>query len=669
MWLFTKPPTELLRSRYGFEPTPDWLEHVRKSAVRFSTGGSGSIVSPDGLVMTNHHVASDMLQKLSTAGKDLLHDGFIARTREQELKCPDLELDVLWEISDVTDQVRAAVPAGASLAEAETARREAIASIEKAAQEASGLKSQVVMLYNGGQYHLYKYRRFTDIRLVFAPEQAAAFFGGDTDNFEYPRFDLDVAFLRIYEEGKPLRPEHFLRWSKGASEGELAIVAGHPGSTHRGYTVDHIRAMRDDSMPRRLHRLWRNEVKTQNFSARSAEHRRVAQDDLFGIANGRKASTGIMAGLADPATIAAKMAAEQSLREWISKNQGADEATRTLGAFDAIARSRAVARDLERRNGVLGNPVAGEWGNMALDLVRLAAELPKPSSERLREYGDARLPSLYQGLYSPAPIHDFYEVFKVEQGLLNAVETLGGDDPTVRMLLDGRSPRARAEELVAGVTFRTPEQRRKLVEGGSAALAQAIEKDPMLALVARVDPESRSLRSRIEDEVDAVERDAYSRIAAARFAALGDRIYPDATFTLRLSFGPIKGYAEDGRTVPAFTTIGGTFARADERKGQEGFELPASWLAAKSKLKLDTPMNFVCTADIIGGNSGSPVVDTKGEVIGLIFDGNIHSLIADLQYGNDGLGRAVAVDSRALLEALRVVYGADALVAELTSKP
>lgn len=668
MWLFTNPPLELLKSRYGFEPSPEWLEHVRKSAVRFSTGGSGSIVSSNGLVMTNHHVASDMLQKLSTKEKNLLTSGFQARSQEEELPCPDLELAVLWTIHDVTDEVNAAVPAGASVAKAGLARREAIAAIEKKAQDASGLKSQVVTLYNGGQYHLYQYRRYTDVRLVFAPEGAIAFFGGDNDNFEYPRFNLDITFFRIYENDRPLRPEHFLRWSKGASEGELAVVVGHPASTHRGYTVDHLKTMRDETMPRRLHRLWRNEVNAQTFAGRSAEHGRVVADDLFGWANGRKASSGIMTGLANPATFAAKEKSERELLEWVTTHQDQDTARQTLEAFEMIRSSRALAAQLEKRGGVLSRPVLGEWGAMATDVVRLAAELPKPSSERLREYGDAQLPTLYQGLYSPAPIYDFYEVFKVEMGLLNAVETLGGDDPFVRALLDGKSPRARAEELVAGVSFRTPEARKRLVDGGAAALAEAIKVDPMLALVAKVDAEARAVRTRIEDELESLEREAYARIAAARFAAFGDRVYPDATFTLRLAFGPIKGYVEEDRAVPAFTTIGGAFERARERQGQAGFELPASWIAAKSRLKLDTPFNFVSTADIIGGNSGSPVVNIKAEVIGIIFDGNLQSLIADVQYGNDELGRAVAVDSRSILEALRVVYGADALADELTAK-
>jgi hypothetical protein len=678
MWLLTKPPMGVLKERYGFEPDAAWLERMQKSAVRMNVGGSASLVSKDGLVMTNHHVASDTIAKLSTRENNLMRNGFLARSRAEELKCPDLEVNVLWKITDVTARVKAAaaktgVGTGSALAVAGRAQREEIAAIEKQATDESGLQSEVVTLYNGGQYHLYQYKRYTDVRLVFAPEETIAFFGGDTDNFEYPRFNLDVSFFRIYENDKPIAPEHYLKWSGGAAENDLAIVFGYPGRTRRGFTGDHVKWLRDVDTPRRLARLWRSEIKAQTFAGRSAEHARVVREDLFGVANGRKAVTGIFSGLAEHAVIEAKIKADEAVHASIATNASMSPTERqaVLGAFDDIAKSLKVATEIGPRMMVLNAGAGGEYASMAMQIVRLAAELPKPSAERLREYGDARLESLYQSLYSPAPIYDFYEVYKVEQTLLHAVELLGGEDPLARVLLADKSPRERAEELVNGVTFKTPEARKALVEGGAKALAEAIKNDPMLALAAMIDEEAREVRKRNDDEVDSVQRDAYARIAAARFALLGDSVYPDATFTLRMSFGPIKGFVEDGANVPAFTTIGGVFTRYDERKGQDGFELPESWLskrAAMSAATLNTPFNFICTADIIGGNSGSPVVNRAGEVIGLIFDGNIHSLVADIQYAGDGKGRAVAVDSRAIVEALRVVYGADALAAEITGK-
>jgi hypothetical protein len=666
MWLLTNPPLATLKERYGFAPDAAWLDHAQRAAVRISSGGSGSFVSADGLVMTNHHVASDAIAALSTKERDLLAQGFHARTPGEELKIPGAEILSLQKITDVTESVNAGVPAGAELAAANIARRKTIAEIEKAAQDESGLFSQVVTLYQGARYHLYQYRRYTDVRLVFAPEKTIAFFGGDTDNFEYPRFNLDVTFYRVYENDKPAKIEQFFRWSpNGSNEGDLAIVLGHPGSTRRGYTLDHVRHVRDVELPRRLARSWRSEIKLQGFAARSPEHRRVSEDALFGVANGRKASTGIMSGLADPAILGAKEAQEKALRDWAAANLSADEARQLNEAFAAVAAAQTLSAQIGARADVLSRPLGGEYAAFAKTIVRLAAELPKPSPQRLREFGDARLPSVYRELYSDAPVYDFFEVFQVEQALLRAVETLGGDDPIVKILLGGKSPAARAEELVAGVSFKTPDARKKLVEGGSAALAEAIKHDPMLALFSALDGQDRALRARTEDEIEAVERDAYARIAAARFAMLGDSVYPDATFTLRLSFGPIKGYVEGGTPVPAYTTIAGTFERYAERKGQEGFELPASWLGAKDRLNGSTPFNFVCTADIIGGNSGSPVVNTRGEVIGLIFDGNIHSLVANIQYAGDGLGRAVSVDSRAIIEALSTVYGATDLVREL----
>lgn len=661
MWLINRPPSEHLKKAYGFEPTPEWLEHVQKSAVRFSTGGSGSIVSAGGLVMTNHHVASDMLAKLSTPQRDLLEVGFHAVEPTEELKCPDLELLVLWSIGDVTERVKGAAE-GLSGAEANTARRRMMSQIEQEAKEASGLHSEVVTLYQGGVYHLYQYRRYTDVRLVFAPEQQAAFFGGDTDNFEFPRWCLDMTFFRIYEDGEPLRPEHHLRWSaNGSNEGDLAFVVGHPGSTRRAYTSDHLAFLRDVEQVQTLNRLWRSEVKLQGFCSASAENNRIGKDMLHGVANGRKARTGRLAGLLDPALMARKAEDERALRaavdakpEW-KKNWG--------DAWDQIAAAQKIHEEFYTRRAAIG--VSSDLLGKAMTVLRLADELPKPSAERLREYRDSNLESVYLDLYSPAPIYDGFEVFRLESGLSYMAETLGATDPLVVAALAGKSPRARAEELVAGTRLGEVEFRRSLAEGGTAAVAGA--NDPMIELARTLDGESRALRKRFEDEVESRQREGYAKIAAATFAVKGESVYPDATFTLRLSYGPIEGWQEGGKRIPAYTTFGGIYDRWTERKGAGEFWLPERFIAGRDRVNLSTPYNFVCKADIIGGNSGSPVVDRKGEVIGLIFDGNIHSLPGDMIY--DGtLNRAVSVDSRAMIETLRVLYGADRLVEELTAR-
>ncbi|MBL0922583.1 MAG: S46 family peptidase, partial [Phycisphaerales bacterium] len=380
MWLINRPPSEHLKKAYGFEPTPEWLEHVQKSAVRFSTGGSGSIVSAGGLVMTNHHVASDMLAKLSTPQRDLLEVGFHAVEPTEELKCPDLELLVLWSIGDVTERVKGAAE-GLSGAEANTARRRMMSQIEQEAKEASGLHSEVVTLYQGGVYHLYQYRRYTDVRLVFAPEQQAAFFGGDTDNFEFPRWCLDMTFFRIYEDGEPLRPEHHLRWSaNGSNEGDLAFVVGHPGSTRRAYTSDHLAFLRDVEQVQTLNRLWRSEVKLQGFCSASAENNRIGKDMLHGVANGRKARTGRLAGLLDPALMARKAEDERVLRaavdakpEW-KKNWG--------DAWDQVAAAQKIHEEFYTRRAAIGG--SSDLLGKAMTVLRLADELPKPSAERLR---------------------------------------------------------------------------------------------------------------------------------------------------------------------------------------------------------------------------------------------------------------------------------------------
>jgi hypothetical protein len=665
MWLFNNPPAKLLKERYGFEPAREWLEHLQKSSVRFSTGGSGSIVSRDGLVMTNHHVGSDVLEKLSTPEKNLLETGFYARTLEEEIPAGDLELRILWTIEDVTPRVEAAAT-GKPAAEANQARMKAMTELEDEAEAATGLDCEVVTLYKGGRYHLYGYKRYADVRLVMAPEGQIAFFGGDVDNFEYPRYDLDVTFFRIWEDGKPLKPEHWLSWSEaGAAEGDLVFVAGHPGSTQRLYTMAHLDFLRDVRYPHVLHFLWRREVKLKTFSERSEENERTAHGEMFGVQNSRKAYTGMQAGLLDPAIWNAKQEAESVLRAKVDAL--AESKAKWGDAWVDLAAAEQRAAELYVRYLALGSrgmSLGGELFGIARHLVRLAAEKEKANPERLREYRESELDSLFLELYSPAPIHEPLEIERMTSSLTFMAELLGGDDPLVVQALDGRSPADRAQLLVRGTRLGDVAERKRLAEGGRTAVEAS--KDPMIQLARRLDPDARTLRKSWEDSVESVENASYARIAAAKFAFEGEDVYPDATFTLRLAFGTVKGYEENGQRVEPFTRLAGLYERAEARD-EKAFDLPPRWIERREALELSTPMNFVSTCDIVGGNSGSPVVDRKGEVVGLIFDGNIHSLVLSIAY-TDEQARAVSVDSRAIVEALRKVYDAGALAEELTRR-
>lgn len=663
MWLLNRPPLAMLKEKYGFEPDAKWLEHAQKAAVRM--GASAAFVSADGLIMTNHHVGSGAISKLSTKERDLLKTGFYAKTRAEELKCADTEVSVLWTIEDVSAKINAAAMDAKTPAAANDARRKAMTALEQEQEKATGLKCSVVSLYNGARYHLYSYKRFTDVRLVMAPEEQAAFFGGDTDNFEFPRFDLDMTFFRAYENDQPARPEHFFKWSAaGAKENEPVFVVGHPGSTRRLYTVDHLRFLRDVAFPLGLERLWRREVQLQTFAARSDENNRISNGDRRGVENSRKRNTGQLAGVLDPAVFKKKADAEKALRAKIDANP--EWKAKYADGWDTISGAYKKYREFYERQSVLGGVSGGSsLFSAASTIVRLADELPKPSADRLREYRDTALDSVYRRLYSPAPIYDALEVMRLESGLSLLAEKFGAEDPTVVLALNGKSPRARAEELVKGCRLKDVAERKRLVEGGKDAVGSS--DDPMIALAKALDPESRSLRKRSEDEIDAVERDAYAKVAAANFIVHGEDMYPDATGTLRLAIGTVKGYESGGEKVPAFTTIGGTFERMEARKGQKDFWLPDSWLKAKDKLDLSIPYNFVCTNDIIGGNSGSPVINKAGEIVGLIFDGNLESLATDIVF-DDNLCRAVAVDSRAIIECLRKIYDAGPLADELQGK-
>jgi hypothetical protein len=673
MWLLNDPPRELLQQKYGFDLTDAWLKNAMLASVRLNSGGSGGFVSPEGLLVTNHHVAADSVQKLSKPGFDLYTDGFYAATREAELKCPDLEVNVLQEIVDVTQEVNAAVTPNMTPAQAFAARRAVMAQIEKESLDKTGLRSDVVTLYNGGLYHLYRYKKYTDVRLVFSPEKAIAGFGGDVDNFEFPRMNLDVAFFRVYENDKPAKTPNFFKWSAtGPKENDLVFVTGHPGTTQRLETLARLKHRRDFTLPYTLARLRTLEAALLQYSDQHPENRRRAATDLHSVANARKAFSGQLQGLLDPTILQQKAESDLVLirKNWPKDvpEPGPNHLPPPLfGPWKTIADIQQKLREFEKPYSLLemGHAFQSPLFTIARHLVRLAEELPKKSPDRLREYRDSNLESLKFQLFSPAPIYPDLERAKLTASLTFLAENLGGDDPIVQLVLAGKNPAARADELVAGTKLFDPEVRKKLFEGGKPSIDTST--DPMILLAKAVDAEARRLRSRYETEVEEPERQAYAELARMRFAAFGKSVAPDATFTLRLAFGTVKGYEVGGEKLPFYTTFGQAFEKHAAMGGKEPFDLPKRWLDGKAKLDLATPFNFVSTADTIGGNSGSPVLNRAGELVGVNFDRNRHGLVRNFVY-TDVQARHIAVHSQAVLEALRKLYPAEPLVQELTGK-
>lgn len=663
MWLFNNLPRKQLAEKYKFEPTAEWTDHVMKSSVRFNSGGSGSFVSSTGLVLTNHHVGADTLHKISAAGHDYYKEGFRAKSPSEEQKSPDLELNVLQSIEDVTDRVNAAVKADLSPAEAFAARRGVMSTIEKESLDKTGLRSDVVTLYQGGQYHLYRYKKYTDIRLVFAPEFEVAFFGGDPDNFEYPRYDLDICLFRVYENDKPVKIEHYLKWSKaGASDNELVFVSGHPGKTDRLNTIAALKYVRDVQSPNTLDLLRRREIMLQQYGQDGDEQGRIAKEDLFSIQNSRKAYYGRIAGLQDPSIMAKKAAAEQALR---AKIDGDPKMKAEYGnAWSRIEQAQQIRREIASQMNTLESArgLNSTLFTIARTLVRMADENEKPNRERLREFSDSARESLELELYSTAPIYDDLEQVKLSDGLGYLLEKLGGDYPLAGKILAGKNPADRAAELIQGTKLKHVAERKRIAAGGRKAIAEST--DPMIALARLVDPEARAVRKKFEEQVVETERQAYAQIARALFAIGGTSNSPDATFTLRLSYGTVKGYEEGGKTVAPWTTMGGAFEHADHHGNKAPWALPPSWHSHKQAIDPQTPFNFVSTCDIIGGNSGSPVINRNAEFVGIIFDGNIQSLVGDFIF-DETQNRAVSVHSAAILESLRNIYDAKSLAAEL----
>lgn len=663
MWTFNNLPLKLLKEKYGFTPTQEWLDHIRLASVRINDGGSGSFVSAGGLVLTNHHVARGQLQKMSTSQKDYAKDGFYAKTEADEIKCPDLELNVLESMEDVTQRMVKEMSKAKNDKEALDMRKAEIATIEKESLEKTGLRADVITLYSGAEYWLYRYKKYTDVRIVFAPEAGIAFYGGDPDNFTYPRYDVDMALFRVYENDKPIHPKDYLTWSvNGADDGDLVFVSGNPGFTQRLTTVTQLEFQRDKVFPMNIKMVKSRITMVRRYSDRGAEQGRQAQSSIFGLENSLKAQLGEYAGLLDKAVMAKKQKEEVDFREKIAANPEWQKAYG--GIWDAVA--QAQKKDLELiKQTTFGGLTGCRLANLANTIVQYVKEVAKPDAERLEEYHDSQLESLQFGLFSTAPIYPEYEEARFVHWLQQELEELGPNDPYVTTILNGRSPAEVAKELISGTNLADAAVRKALVAGGEKAVASST--DPMIAMARKVDPISRKIRKEYDDEVRSVYESAGEKIGKASFAVYGKSLYPDATFTLRLTFGTVKGYPMNGTQAPPKTTLYGLYDRASSFNFKPPFDLPQRYIDGKGKLDLSTPMNFVASTDIIGGNSGSPVINKGGELVGLVFDLNIEGVVGTYVY-NEENNRTVAVHSRVMIEVLRKLYDAAPLADELEGK-
>lgn len=662
MWTYDNFPLAKVNAAYGLKLDQNWLDRLQGASVRLTTGCSASLVSGSGLVLTNHHCVVECVQDLSSGDKDYVKDGFLTAAREDEKKCPGMQAEILTSITDVTKDIQAA-GAGKSGQAYVRAREAAMAAAEQAGcGDDPSLRCQVISLYRGGQFKLYKYRKYADVRLVFAPEFATAFFGGDPDNFNFPRFNLDIGFVRLYDNGKPaVTPTHLTWAARAPQEGEATFVSGNPGSTNRLMTVSQLETLRDLTIP--VGQLQRSEIRGRltQFSQESAEHKRIATDPLFGMENAFKVYYGQQFALNDKAFMDAKRAQEAELETKVAADPKL--AAEIGDPWGDIAKAQAAyANHYLRYRQIEGGAGYSNLYAYALTLVRAAEEREKPSGERLPEYADTRLPLVEKKLTDAKPVDAELEEVYLAFWLSKTREYLTTDDPAVKALLGKESPEGLAKRAVAGSKLADPAARKALWDGGLAAIRAS--DDPMIQLVLRNDPAARAVRKAWESEVQGPTDAAAERVARAKFAAYGDSVYPDATFSLRLSYGKVAGWTYRGVSVPPMTTFAGLYERAT---GAEPYELAPRWVAAKAKVNPGTVYNFVTTNDIIGGNSGSPVVNAKGEVLGAAFDGNIHSLGG--AFGYDGaINRTVVVATSAATEALTKVYGQTALVKELTGK-
>jgi hypothetical protein len=667
MWTFDNPPTAAVQQKYGVALDSAWLNHVRESTARLETGCTGSFISGDGLILTNHHCAVDCVAENSKEGGDLVASGFLAATREKELRCSEDAVSVLVGSEDVTAKVAAAV-GGVAPDKLVEARRAALTKLEQACEEASKkakggpLKCERLTLYQGGQYWLYKYRRYEDVRLVFVPEYDLAQFGGDPDNFQFPRWCLDMSLLRAYDNGKPAKTPAHLKFDwDGAQPGDAVFISGHPGNTDRLLTVAQLELQRDSFLPFWLLRYAELRGRMIQYSKTGDEARRTAETYLQQIENAIKVRRKQLDALLDPALIESATAKEKALRDAVDADPALASAR---GAWTDIEKAQDTWRNILVPHAFLEGAAAfnGNLFGYARTLVRAAAERAKPNESRLPEFTEARLNAVVQGLRATTPIYPDFEILRLSFGLERMREWLGPDDPVVRQVFGKDSPDSLATRLVRQSKLADPGTRMAMYEGGQAAIDAS--QDPLIKLAVAVDPASRALRKQFEEEVEGPSQRAEEEIAKARFAKYGTSVYPDATFTLRLSTGAMKGWVEKGQEVRPWTELSRLYERAT---GEPPFRVPPRWLAAKDKLDASTRVNFTTDNDIVGGNSGSPMLNAKGEIVGLAFDGNIHSISGSYWF-DDRLNRSVGVHPAYIRTALEKVYDGKSLLAEIDAK-
>ncbi len=664
MWTFDNPPLKLWKERYGFEPSKEWFDKLRLASPKLP-GASGAFVSPNGLIATNHHVASSFITKLSTKERDLMKTGFYAHTQAEELKAPDAEITVLLSYEDVSARVHDAAKSGTNDADMAAKRKAEIASIEKACGPTPVLKCEVVSLYSGGEYWLYKSKVYTDVRLVMAPEEQAAFFGGDYDNFTYPRFDLDFSFLRVYENGKPASTPNYFKWSEtGAKDGEFVVVSGYPGATARLLTVSQLKYQRDIGNPlqRKVWETLRGGL--EKYSKLGDEQFRQASAGMRSYANSLKRLAGQQDGLLNPRQFAKKVAEEKDIRDKLAQRPELDK--QYAPAWTNIATAYESLPAMSKRLSYSTLAVS-RLGTIAAQIVTNSIEKGKPNAERYPEYSDARLDALKRSIISPGPIYPDMEVAVLTAWFDEARKELGNNDPFVKAAFGDADTAEVVGRAVRETKLTDPEVRKALLEGPPDAIAKST--DPLITFARRIEPVVRELRDWNEKTIRNVEATNGTKIAEARFAVYGKTIPPDANSQLRLSSGVVIGYDEDTTLVPSRTTFFGLYDRAFGFEEKPTFNLAPRLKERKDRIDLSTPLNFVYSADTIGGNSGSPVVNRNLELVGLNFDSNLQKLSNRYWYIDETEGsRAVGVHSAGILEALRKVYDANELVAELNGK-